>query len=636
MKKILPLVLIPVLAAGAFLIWQNLPTKRFARHMVKARLFSKENNLTAARLEYEKAFAVRGNYTPYVDLEVLNLTNRANIQNKNLPEALNNTKMFVKEHPTNQEGKIVLARLALQLGETETAFDALNSALETDAWFFPARLLLTDVRIKQGRLDLAEEQLRYLYSKYPDSVASLLPLAEVLIQQGRVEESRGFLARILEKDPAHSRARLLMVDTYLRERKIDSAQAMLDSWKEEVPGQIQPVQIRKARLYSLANRLPEAKQALAAYREPKTENLQALSELAIIHVKDGQYDSAIAVYKTMGEVSPATRMNAESMALYLHLKNRNPARALEALKALQITDKRPMFMPPLIAAYLAIGQENKAADFIAEQPDSLQKPLKDFMAQLVPDKEFIGEWALFTYYGLTHQDFWAFQSAKALFTKWPKSELAITLCASNLAKVGNTAEAAKVLATLPNPNLTHRMALLQLLSQSGQGDKAIALAEAISKEQPNMAGLNIILANHWMKKDKAKAMAHYERELAINPSNPIALNNLAWEYGIVQANLEKATPYLDKLKATKNLDPRILDTIGWILAVNGKLDEGERHVGNALDLIPDQPTFQYHLAWILNKAGKKDAARKQLEAALASKRPFDERKEAEKLLVELG
>ena len=72
MKKILPLVLIPVLAAGAFLVWQNLPTKRFARHMVKARLFSKENNLTAARLEYEKAFAVRGNYTPYVDLEVLN------------------------------------------------------------------------------------------------------------------------------------------------------------------------------------------------------------------------------------------------------------------------------------------------------------------------------------------------------------------------------------------------------------------------------------------------------------------------------------------------------------------------------------------------------------------------------------
>lgn len=139
-----------------------------------------------------------------------------------------------------------------------------------------------------------------------------------------------------------------------------------------------------------------------------------------------------------------------------------------------------------------------------------------------------------------------------------------------------------------------------------------------------------------MKKDKAKAIGYYEKELAINPANPVALNNLAWEYGIVQADLAKAAPYLEKLKAAKNLDPRILDTIGWILAVNGKLEEGERQVGNALDLVPDQPTFQYHLGWILNKAGKKDAARKQLEAALASKRPFEERKEAEKLLAEMG
>lgn len=636
MKKFLPLVLLPILAIAAYLIWQNLPTKRYARHMVKARLYSQENNLTAARLEYEKAYAVKGGYTPWVDLEVLNLTNRANIQNKNVAEALSNTKMFVKEHPTNQEGKIVLARLALQQGETETAFDALNSAIEADAWYFPARLLLTDVRIKQGRLDLAEEQLRYLFSKYPDSLQALLPLAEVLIQQGRAEESRGILGRILEKNPSHSRARLLLVDTYLRERKIDSAQAMLDSWKEEVPDQIQPVQIRKARLYSLANRLPEAKQSLAAYREPKTENLQALSELAIIHVKDGKYDSAISVYKSMGEISPSSRMSAESMALYLHLKNQNPARALEALKALQISDKRPMFMPPLIAAYLAIGQDNKAKDFIAEQPDSLQKPLKEFMAQLVPDKHFIGEWALFTYYGLNNQDFWAFQTAKNLYLKWPKSEMAISLAASNLAKVGNTGEAAKVLATMPNPGLTHRVALLQLLSQSGQGAKAIALAEDLSKDHPKLAGLNTILADHWMKKDKAKAIGYYEKELAVNPSNPVALNNLAWEYGIVQADLAKATPYLEKLKTAKNLDPRILDTIGWILAVNGKLEEGERQVGNALDLVPDQPTFLYHLGWIQNKAGKKDAARKHLEAALASKRPFEERKEAEKLLAELG
>src|SRR5688572_11670464 len=99
MKKFLPLLLLPILAIAAYLIWQNLPNKRYARHLIKARLYSQENNLTAARLEYEKAYSVKGKYTPWADLEVLTLTNRAHIQNKNFPEALHNTKMFVKEYP---------------------------------------------------------------------------------------------------------------------------------------------------------------------------------------------------------------------------------------------------------------------------------------------------------------------------------------------------------------------------------------------------------------------------------------------------------------------------------------------------------------------------------------------------------
>ena len=116
----------------------------------------------------------------------------------------------------------------------------------------------------------------------------------------------------------------------------------------------------------------------------------------------------------------------------------------------------------------------------------------------------------------------------------------------------------------------------------------------------------------------------------------MALNNLAWEYGVVQGDLAKARPYLDRLKSAKNPDPRILDTIGWILARNGQAAEGEGYVRHALDLVPDLPAFQYHLAFILKADGKREEARKLLEQALASTRPFEVRKEAEKLLAELG
>jgi tetratricopeptide (TPR) repeat protein len=177
MKKLLLIAPIPVIAAAAFVIWQNLPEKRFAKHLTKARLFAKENNLSAARLEYEKAFEAQGGWTPYASIEVLNLTNRMALQDGKPQEALANTKMFVQKFTTNKEGKLLLAQLAFQMGETEAAFGALNELFAQDPWNFPARLLLTNVRAKQGRLDLAEQQLRYLYGKYPDSVQALLPLA---------------------------------------------------------------------------------------------------------------------------------------------------------------------------------------------------------------------------------------------------------------------------------------------------------------------------------------------------------------------------------------------------------------------------------------------------------------------------
>jgi len=318
------------------------------------------------------------------------------------------------------------------------------------------------------------------------------------------------------------------------------------------------------------------------------------------------------------------------------MKAQNPARALEALKTLQISDKRPNLLPPLIAAYLAIGQDNKAKEVIEQQPDSLKKPLSEFMAGMLPDKEFIGQWALVTYLEANGQLPAAYAAVEELYKRWPKQPMAIGMWTTKLSSAGKYAEAAKVLATLDKPPLAQRAAYLQLLANAGQSDKAREVAEKLAADFPDLKGVNLVLADYWAKRDKAKSMAYYEKELTLNPGNPAALNNLAWEYGVVQGNLDKARPYLDKLTAGKNIDPRILDTIGWILAVNGKAGEGERYVRNALDVVPDFPAFQYHLAFILKQNGNKEEARKVLQEALATKRPFEERKEAEKLLAELG
>jgi Flp pilus assembly protein TadD len=258
------------------------------------------------------------------------------------------------------------------------------------------------------------------------------------------------------------------------------------------------------------------------------------------------------------------------------------------------------------------------------------------MRDLLPDKEFIGQWALITYFGITRQAGDAYKAVEEFHRQWPKQKIPIEMRTAQLSARGKFAAAAKVLAALDQPDKAQRIAYLQLLAQAGEVAKARGVAEKLAADFPDLKGVNLALADSWAASDKAKAMAYYRKELDLNPGNPIVLNNLAWEYGVVEGDLAKARPYLDKLKGLKNLDPRIHDTIGWILAVNGDVAEGERYVRNALQLVPDFPSFQYHLAYILKRTGKTDEARKLLEQALAGKQPFEERPEAEKLLAEQG
>lgn len=638
MKKKWLLLFIPILGLSAFLVYQNRPSKRFASHIMKARLYANENNLTAAQLEYETAYDIIGKFSPHVSLEVMRLMNRKAAEEKNLGEALSNTRSFVQEHPDNKEGRLILARLAFQTGDLETAFQAVDTLLRLDSTFFAGRMLLAEVRTRQGRFDLAEEQLRGLYRHYPDSLQSLLPLADNLLRQGKTQESRRFLLEALHDHPDNASARLLLVDGYLAERKLDSARAVLGDWQKTASTEVaRSVAVRRAQLEALAERFAAAESLLAPYREPKEENGPAISELAQLKAAQGQYDSSLHLYAALGSEVPKTRASCERMEVLLNLKTQNPARALEQAKALQLGNKNAELLPITLAAYQSLGQDNKMQEFLGKQPDSVKAALLKLIGEWAPEKEYIGQWALIEYFRVNNQRFWMLSATQELYKKWPRNAMAVNLFASQLAALGQPAAAAKLLEEQKNPAPGQRAFLLSLYARTGQKDKTAALAEKLVSETPRQAGLNLILAEHALSQgNRAKAVAYYERELENDPHSLAALNNLAWEYGIVQGDLSKAGPYLDKLRAMKIRDARILDTMGWILAKNGKLQEGENLIRQSLELSPDFPGYLFHMGWIRSQMGNKEDARRYIGAALQSKLPFAERKEAESFLAQNG
>jgi tetratricopeptide (TPR) repeat protein len=635
-KMIIALVCLGIVGGGAFLIRQNLPGKRFARHITKARLYLNQNNLLAARGEYKTAYQAKSEYTPHVSLEVLRVENALSLKDNNPQQAIENTQTFIELHPDNNAAKLILSRLAFSAGEFEIAFKAVNAILLNNPHHFRARFLLATIRSRQGRLDLAEEQMRILQEAHPDSMSTLMPLARTLLKQGKIQGARKLLIQILKKQPDNGKARLYLVDSYLLERKLDSAQTVLNQWEKQDTALVQPIRVRRARLYSLTNKLDKAEEVLSPYLKAKEENAPALSELAIVKVKQGAYDSAIAIYKTIGELIPRRKEKALLYSHLLNLKVENPAEALKLLSSAKSEMGGDRSVRNFIVNYLIMDLEHKAVELINSEPDSLRGPLNKFLSLVPRNKKFVGEWALLSYYQANRQKYWVIKKAKELYKQWPGNQIAAEIFAKQLMEMGQPAAALEVYQKMKSPSKGKQMLMLNLCLSSGKIQQALQLAHEIRASTPEQKGINALLAGLYQNKDKAKHIQFLKKELEVDPVNLMALNNLAWIYGVEREDYERARPYLDKLALENQMDPRLLDTVGWILAINGKYQEAEPNLRLAVNILPDHPQMLYHMGWLLVKMGEHQSAKTYLEKALSSKEIFEEKAAVVKLLKTLN
>ncbi|MBL4630520.1 MAG: tetratricopeptide repeat protein [Paraglaciecola sp.] len=117
------------------------------------------------------------------------------------------------------------------------------------------------------------------------------------------------------------------------------------------------------------------------------------------------------------------------------------------------------------------------------------------------------------------------------------------------------------------------------------------------------------------------------------PNKANIYNNLA---NIVSSNdIVKAISYA---KQAVNLNPNsssILDTQGWLETQNNNLQQGLNILRQAFTLNSNNPTIRYHLAYTLNKLGRAVEAKSELQLALRSEQDFQERTQAQDLLLAL-
>ena len=97
--------------------------------------------------------------------------------------------------------------------------------------------------------------------------------------------------------------------------------------------------------------------------------------------------------------------------------------------------------------------------------------------------------------------------------------------------------------------------------------------------------------------------------LAIQPTNPNALNYIAYSLATENLDLNQAEMLIRRALRLKSGDAAMIDTLGWVLYRQGRLKRAHAHIHRAVQLSPSNGEIRLHLACILDKMNQKEAAK---------------------------
>jgi tetratricopeptide (TPR) repeat protein len=172
---------------------------------------------------------------------------------------------------------------------------------------------------------------------------------------------------------------------------------------------------------------------------------------------------------------------------------------------------------------------------------------------------------------------------------------------------------------------------------SGKKDDAYAAIEKWVGGNDDKVVRNTLATTYLADKEYKKALEHIEKLLATEKDNPVLLNNAAWAYQ--QVGDQRAKEYAEKALAIAPQSPAVMDTLGWILVQTDDPNRGLDLLKKAATAAPNQGDIRYHMAAGLQKTGKTEEARHELQKLLTAKEEvvnFSTKAEAEALLKQLG
>jgi putative PEP-CTERM system TPR-repeat lipoprotein len=523
----------------------------------------------------------------------------------------------------NVGSQVRLAQVRLAAGETERAFSDLESLAAGNASQYQADLALFSAHLRRRQYDQALAVVDALEKKQPKAAMVSNLRGTVYLAKRDLKKARASFEKALEMEPDFLPAAQNLVVIDLQEGNVQAARGRYDRMLAKNPKN-EALLLASAELLTMSGAPPEqvkaaiekavaanptsvrARQSLIGYesRQRDTRGVLAATQAALAAIPDdpqltqtlgiaqlaaGESNQAIETFKKLVALQPQNPMPLVRLAETQAFIKDYPAAIESSRKALALQPDSPQALVVLTKIYLASGRPEAA---LAEAR-RLQKEQPDKVIGYALEGELLS-------------------SQK----KWVEAAAAFK----------------SALARQPTATLATRYYVS--LQMAGKAADAGSFAKKWIGDHPNDPSIPLFLAQQSQRqKDFASAKSGYEKVLAMDSDNAIALNNLA--VMLADEKDPKALEYAERAHRVAPFDANILDTLGWTLTRTGDVKRGVTLLRMATRMSPFQGEIRLHLAKALAQSGDKSGARQEIGELTKLNKASPVRIEAEKLQATL-
>ncbi len=612
---------------------------------------------------------------------------------KDIEGAIAEIEEAIKLEPDRGTAYTSLGTFEAGRGRMEAAESAFLRATELDPRAVSPRLALANFYWTGRRWPEVHEALEKALALEPNNLLAHRAMASWGLAVNRLEITEQHLKRIVELSESPEAA-FALADFYTARDEQSPAREILQALTSSARSAT-PARIRLAALDHAAGRHSQAYASLDDVLREDGDNVQALLVRAAMLLADGRSEDAFvsanratelraespAAFFTLARVQTARRRPDEAIAAYrqvlrlnpravgaqlalsrLHLASGQTTQAVDlAEDALRTDPSNPNARLTLVSGLLVQGELRRADVEISAlskaYPDSapieakrgvllgLQRDpagaRRAFQNALRLQPGLLEATAGLVALDMAQKDTGAALSrVDALISSPDADPAALMLAARTYAGSGNLRTAEELLRRLVQNSpeyLPAYSALGGLYVRQNRLDEALAEFEDLARRDAKpIAALTLAGIILEAKGRTPEARVRYERAVQIDPSAPVASNNLAWIYAQGGGNLDVALQLARAASLRLPDSTEVADTLGFIYYKKDLVPQAIQTLRRAVARDPDNAVYQYHLGLAFAKAGDKGAASRHLKRAIALNAEFDGVAEAKALLNELA